>query len=188
MPDPVVQGPTQALRQVWSRLSRQPRILLTGGVVIGFVFLWFLYAPPLAAIRRSGRELHQVKMELADVRRIVEPLRKGQVPPLPGTDTLPTALEQLNALARSHEVQVLQCTPGDLRFGDPAQPAVLPVELLVEGEYRSLGEFLGSLSQAPSLGWASVRRLSFERDERFLPRLRGQLSVEIFLSEAFNES
>ncbi len=119
---------------------------------------------------------------------MVGQLRSGQLHPLPPTDVVPEVLNQFNRLARSHQILISSVTPGAIQPGNSDGLAVLPIEFQVEGGYRSLGEFLGQLSKTPSLEGARVRRMAIDRDEHLLPRLRAQLSIDIFLSEASNGS
>jgi len=149
---------------------------------------WIVYAPPLTAIRRSQGEWLRLKGELSDIHRAVDPIRRGEVPLLPGADATSTVLEQLSALARSKQINCLQISPGTLRPGNSPRLTILPVELVLEGAYRSWGEFLGALSQSPSLRGTFVRQVAIDREERLLPRLKGRLSLEIFLTEAGNGS
>ena len=174
----------ESINQIRKVLSRQPRILLAGGLVTVLILGWIVYAPPLTAIRQSQREWLQLKGELSDIHRTVDPIRRGEVPLLPGADTTSTLLEQLSALARSKQINCLQVSPGTPRPGNSPGLTILPVELVLEGAYRSWGEFLGALSESPFLRGAFVRQVAIDREERLLPRLKGRLSLEIFLSEA----
>lgn len=178
----------ESIRHLKGIISRQPRILLAGGFVTVLILGWIVYAPPLTAIRRSQREWLRLKGELSDIHRTVDPIRRGEVPLLPGADTIATVLEQLNATARSKQVQFLQISPGPPRSGNSPELVILPVELTLKGAYRSWGEFLGALSEAPSLRGAFVRQVAIDREEQLLPRLKGHLSLEIFLSEVDNGS
>jgi len=177
---------TEAIRQTRAWLSRQPRMVLGIGAVGFLVLVWTIYAPAFRVIQRSHREWFQLKSELSDIRRAVEPFHRREIPLLPKADSVSTVLEQLNALARSKQIQFLQISPGTMRPGQMPGLVILPVELVLEGAYRSWGEFLGVLAKTPSLNGAFVRQLAIDREERLLPRLRGRLSLEIFLSGTEN--
>lgn len=172
----------ESMRHVQGVLSRQPRIVLTGGFLAAVILGWVIYAPPITAIRRSHGEWSRLKDELSDIRKTVDPIRQGKIPLLPVADTTPSVLEQLNAAARSKQIQFLQVSPGAPRPGNSPGLVILPVELTLEGAYRSWGEFLGALPQSPSLRGAFVRQIAIDREERLLPRLKGRISLEIFLS------
>lgn len=152
------------------------------GAVGLLLLLWFIYVPALAAIRRSHNEWDELKTEIGRSRRIVDSFRQGSLPSPPPLEMLPAVLENLNALAGSNQIRFLQVIPGNARAGESAEVTILPIELYLEGNYRSIGEFLGSLGQTPSVGGALVRRMSIEREERLLPRLRARLSIELILS------
>ncbi|MBI3616436.1 MAG: type 4a pilus biogenesis protein PilO [Candidatus Omnitrophica bacterium] len=175
---------TESIRQTRVWLFRQPRFVLAGVFIGGLVLIWAVYAPAFQSIRRSHAEWLRLKTELIDVRKTVDPIRRGEVPLLPRADAISTVLKQLNTVARSKQIQFIQVSPGAARAGDPPGLVILPVELTLEGVYRSWGEFLGALARTPSLSGTFVRQLSIDREERLLPHLRGRLSLEIFLSEA----
>lgn len=180
MPDPV----RDRLRELRRWLARQPRAAVAGGAVALLAAAWFLYVPPWWSAQKARAECLRLQAELADCYRTIQPARSGEMPVLPGADSFQQVLEQLNAIARSHQVQLVELSPGTARPGGPGEPAVAPVELQVEGGYRALGEFLGALAQEPALGVASVRQLSVDRQEQILPRLKARVSVEILMSEA----
>lgn len=174
----------ESVRHVREMLSRQPRIVVAAGALFLLTAGWLLYAPPLAAIRRERARWLGLKNELGEARRIVDPVRRGEIPLLAGADAIPGVLEELSAAARSKQVQFLQLSPASPRPGSSPGLVVLPVEVTMEGSYRSWGEFLGALPGSPSLGGAVVRQISIEREERLLPRLKGRVSLEIFLRGA----
>lgn len=178
----------ESIRQLKRILSRQPRAVQAGGAVGILLLGWFIYAPALTGIRQSHEEWIRLKNELSAIRETVEPIRRGEIPLLLSAEATPALLEQLNTLARSKQIQFIQVSPGTPRPGELSGLMILPIDLMLEGSYRSLGEFLGALRQTPSLRGTFVRRLSIDREERLLPRLRGRLSLEIFLSGAENGS
>ena len=154
------------------------------GAGIGVLTTAWLYLPPVHAIQRSAQECAKLKVELAKERRTVQALRQGTVSVLPPVEQLPEILAQLNAVARSHQVEVLEVTPQPARPGSASDPVTAPLDLRVEGEYRSLGEFLGALRQTPFIGVAVVRRIVIHREEQGLPRLRAWVSIELSLGSA----
>ncbi len=174
---------TESLHQAESALSRQPRIVLWGGVAMLFLLSWVLYNPQLAAVHRLSREWHLLNTELGDARRVVDRIREGKGPSLQPIDSLPEVLGELNTVARSHQVEILEVTPSHPLPGGSPDLEILPVELQVEGGYRALGEFLGALGKTHSLGVAFVRRITMDRDERILPRLRARLSIDLAFSQ-----
>ena len=174
---------TGSIRQARAWLARQPRLTVAGGVTGALFLVWIIYVPVLLSIRRSHAQWLHLKNELIDARQALDPIRRGEIAWVPGRDATSAVLEQLHAVARSQHVQFLQVSPGASHPGDLPGLTVLPVELTVEGTYRSLGEFLGLVPRTPSLNGAFVRQLTIDREERLLPRLRARLSLEIFLTE-----
>ncbi|MBI3332825.1 MAG: type 4a pilus biogenesis protein PilO [Candidatus Omnitrophica bacterium] len=164
--------------------KRHPR-LLSALCAAGFLLLvWAVYLPALKALRRSHSEWAQLKAEVAEERRVVDPFRKGSIPTPPPLEALPTVLESLNAAARSKQIQFLQVAPGKVRRGVSAETSILPVDLYLEGGYRSIGEFLSGLSRTPSLEGTFVRQVAIGRQEQMLPLLRARVSIELTLSGA----
>ena len=162
--------------------KRRPRIMRTAAAALALVLAWGVYLSPLASIRKISLECNRLQRELIQGRHWIEPYRRGELPHLPPAGSVSAVMEHLNQLARQHQVQFLEISPGVLRAGDPKELQILPVELYLQGEYKPLGEFIGELDRTPALGGVTVRRFSIDREERLLPRLRARLSIELFLS------
>jgi len=173
----------EAIALIKAAASRQPKALWIGGIASFLAVAWVLYVPPLQAIGKVSSQWRQLRSEVFQIRQTFNQFRQEAIPTLPSSGTLPEILEGLNALARTHQVQVLELTPGVPHPEDPPQLVALPIQLKVEGGYRNLGELLGELTRVPDLGKIRVRSLSLGREERLLPSLRADLSLEIFLSE-----
>ncbi len=162
-------------------LISKPKILWAAWAGALVLAVGWLILPSLGGIGRAAEECAGLKAGLAEDRRTVDSLRKGTVPALPSVDQLPEVLSQLNAVARSHGVHLLEVTPQPARSAASSDPVIVPLDLQVEAEYRSLGEFLGALRETPFIGVALVRRVLIEREEQGLPRLRARVSVELGL-------
>ena len=164
-------------------MVHQPVVVLIAGALALLLLIWALYVPSLLAIRQSGQQWGQLKAELEQDRLVLDEARRRQIQPLPSTLALPRVLQQLHAQARRFEVMILAVSPATAGSAKPDEPVILPVELQVEGEYRALGQFLASLRSQPSLGVVTVRQIRIGREERFLPRLHAQLSIEMALGQ-----
>ena len=167
-------------------VGRQPKLSLVAGGVALLLLCWAVYIPPLMGIRRVGTRWSRLKSEMSETRRLTDLVRRGEMRLLPSQNQLPELLKELHVQARECRVNLLEITPGRAEFADPAKPALLPVQLHLEGDYRAIGEFLGKLQEEPSLGVVTVRSLRLSREEQLMPRLRAQLSIEIALKEGSN--
>lgn len=174
-----VSSPRDSLRAAF---LKQPKILLSGALAAGGLVVWLLYVPAYAVVRRADGECRRLKMEVAHARGILDQVGEGKIWPLPSVEAMPMVLSQLSAAARLHEVQILECTPAPVRSASEGF-VIQPVELQVEGEYRSLGEFLGALRGNPSFGAVCIRRIKIAREEQLLPRLKARLSLEAALDQ-----
>ena len=177
-----------SLQQVESTLRGQPRLVAIGGIILLCLVGGLLYAPPLMALHKSIPEWRRLKAELTDVRHLMDQLRQGEIPSVPDVDQLSTVLAGLNKLARDHRVQFLEVTPAAPLAGGSPDLMIVPVELQVEGSYRSLGEFLGALRHTTEIGAAFVRRIQIDRDERLLPQVHARLSIELTLTPSSDET
>ncbi len=164
-------------------LRRQPKTVLASGAAAVLVAGWLLYVPPLLAVRRVSAEQARLRAELERDRAILDFAWRRRIQPLPGVRAVTHVLEQLHAHARKLGVEVLALTPASASTAGPDAPTLLPVELQVEGEYKALGLFLGSLRQHPEFGVVTLRRLRLSREERILPRLRAHLVLEVALGK-----
>ena len=163
-------------------MGRQPKLSLVAGGVALLLLCWAVYVPPFMAIRRVGTRWSQLKSEMSETHRLTDLVRSGEMRLLPSQQQLPELLKELNVQARECQVRLLEITPARVTVSaDSTKPALLPVQLQLEGDYRAIGEFLGKLRKEPSLGVITVRTLRLNREERLLPRLRAQLSIEIAL-------
>jgi Tfp pilus assembly protein PilO len=162
-------------------MGRQPKLSLIAGGMALLLLCWGVYVPPLMAIRRMGTRWSQLKLEMSETRRLTDRVRRGEMRLLPSQQQLPDLLQELHVQARECQVKLLEITPGRVDFPDPAKPALLPVQMRLEGGYRSIAEFLGRLRTEPSLGVITVRTLRLDREEQLMPRQRVQLSIEIAL-------
>ena len=179
-------APMRMLSPVWYPVlqkwaMRQPRMVLVAGALALLLLIWALYIPPVYAIRRLGQQWDHLKAELEQDRQVLDTAQRRRILPLPSIEALPRVLEQLHAQARKSKVAILSVSPAKASPAGSNEPMILPVELQVEGEYRALGQFLGSLRSQPLLGVVTVRQVGMGREERFLPRLRAQLSIEMAL-------
>ncbi len=123
-------------------------------------------------------EREALRSEMEEAWRLLEQMRNSPIPLLPSVSKSSEALSALQGLAESHQVQFLSVSPGTPREGSAEEPVWLPVELQLEGGYRSIGSFLGDLHRG-SAGVVRVRQFRIGRDERLLPRLRATLSLEL---------
>jgi len=168
--------------QVKNWLKRHQKTFLMLGAGIFLPAMGFLYGPPLMAIRQSHQEWMRLQAQVSEAHRIIDPLRREDFFSAPRSDALPAVLEQLNLLAQANNIQFLHMAPSPARAGEPSGLKVLPVELVLEGAYRSIGEFLGQLGTTPSMGGVVFQKLQIDREERLLPKLRARLSMELSLS------
>lgn len=166
--------------------GRQPKLSLIAGGTALLLLCWAVYVPPLMAIRRIGTRWSQLKSEMNETRRLTDRVRRGEMRLLPSQLELPELLKELHVQVRECQVKLLEITPGRVDFPDPARPALLPVQMRLEGEYRSIAEFLGRLRKESSLGVITVRSLRLNREKQLMPLLRVQLSIEIALKAGSN--
>jgi hypothetical protein len=167
-------------------MGRQPKLSLIAAGLLLLLLCWAIYVPPLMAIRRIGGRWSRLKSEMSETRRLTDRVRRGEMRLLPSQQQLPELLKQLHVQARECEVKLLEITPGRVEFPDSVKPALLPIQMRLEGGYRSIAEFLGRLRKEPSLGVITVRTLRLNREEQLMPRLRVQLSIEIALKAGSN--
>lgn len=165
--------------QAWT--NRQPKLSVAAGALALILLGWALYAPSCGVIQRDSRRWSRLKMEMHETQNLLDLVRRGEIRLLPSQESLPELLKQLHFQAKRFQVNILSVSPGRSDDAGPGQPILLPIDLQLEGEYRGIGQFLGALHGEPSLGMVTVRRLQIGREERLLPRLRAQLSIDMAL-------
>ena len=165
--------------RIWA--GAQPRSVwagIGGGLLI---LCWLAYGPVIGQIRRLTSERAVLKSDLQSGQETLARLRQGETPVLAGVEKAPEIFSRLEALARTYDVRFLEISPGQSRSPGADQPLLLPVEIRLEGNYRSLGEFLGSLKKVDQAS-VLVRSVRIVRDAQLLPRLRVQVSMELAFS------
>lgn len=165
-------------------LPKQPKALVAGSAAGALLVGWLLYVPPWTSIQKLLKERQALRSELDSSRALMGQVRFASVQPLLSADQAPEVLARLETLAGEHGLKFLEVSPGRVRSGEPGRPSTLPVELQVEGGYRSLGEFLRSLREAQSLpAPVLVQRVQIGHDEKLLPRLHVRISLEMAFAE-----
>ncbi|MDP3768370.1 MAG: type 4a pilus biogenesis protein PilO [Dehalococcoidia bacterium] len=122
-----------------------------------------------------ARRLEEAKQRLTPLTR-----RVGQ------GQSMARVLETLNARAQAHRLQIVAVQPR-AAAASAARAAAgsltlreAPLELQVSGRYRQIGEFLGSLAEAPFL--AAVRTVTLSSPQES-PLLEGRISLVVYLEE-----
>lgn len=175
--------PREWISALQAILDRQPRLLVVGAVAAAVLFLWVIYIPPSLEIRRLGVQWRSLRSESHQSRQLLEQFYQDGAALLPESGHLPKILEALHEKARQHGARIRVVTPGNAREPVTDGLSVFPVEIQMEGEFRSLGEFLGELKDPAVLGMVVVRRFRISRDEGLLPVLQADLSLEIALRQ-----
>jgi hypothetical protein len=165
-------------------VRKKPKWVGPAAALLLIAALWFLYAVPLGRIRKLQAALLPLKGQVALAQEMIQRARQVDLAALPTADALPEVLEKLNALARQHQIQLVKTAPQPTRPAQSPGLVILPLELQVEAEYRSLGEFLGALRGSAGLGVPLTRRITVGREEKLLPRLTATLEIDLILSEA----
>lgn len=164
--------------------SRQPKGVRISGAAALVLFLGLIYLPPFREIQRLSREKTRLQADGGQTRRLVDQFYRKGGTPLPESGSIPQILEQLHDRAHQHDVEILAVTPGNPPPADSAGLAIFPVEIQLQGEYRSLGEFLGELKDSAVFGAVAVRRFRISPDGTRPPVLRADLSIEIGLRQS----
>lgn len=166
---------------VWTAARRQPRLPLLSGAVALCLAVWFLYVPPLVEIQRLNRRWGQIQQTREELRPLLDQYYQSGAGSLPESKQLPHLLEQLHELARQRGVEILSMEPGEIKGSGKEGLALCSVELQLQGEFRALGEFLGSLNNWEHLGAVSLQRVQVSREEGLKPRLRVSAAIDVGL-------
>jgi len=181
--------------------SRYQLVLgITGLLVVLVGLVRFVYLPVIGQIREGASALHDLRVKIADA--------KGLLPKVPAQEVafqqakaqaqaLQVRLGNGQALARI--LDALQARAQDLNLefsatqsppeGEPGNVMSLgpgfalhavPLELIVSGRYRNLGEFLGTLHDAPFI--AAVQRLSVRSLPEHHPQLEACINLAVYLA------
>ncbi len=161
---------------------QQPRAVWVGTAVALLILGWVLYGPAIAQVQRLNKERSALTASLKEAEAVLFLFRRGQARVLAGLKRAPEVFSQMEALARTCEIRFLEISPGQPHSSEAGQPVLLPVEIHLEGGYRELGKFLGSLREfEPTI--VLVRGIHIGREEQMLPQLRTRLSLELAFSQ-----
>jgi len=182
-------------------LRHQLVLGITGLSVTLVLLVRFVYLPVIGQIRERMATWHDLRVKLADA--------KGLLPKVPAQEVafqqvkakasaLQIRLGNGQALARILDALRARAQDLNLEFSATQSPPEgapgnvmslgpgfalreVPLELTVSGRYRNLGEFLGTLHDAPFI--AAVQSLSVKSLPEDHPQLEARVNLAIYLAK-----
>lgn len=180
----------------WHRLSEPQRAGAIAGLAaliaaVAYPLLWRGLAGQhgrLGALQAQIAEAQRATAEQPDRARGLEEAKQRLAPLIRRVgqgQSMARVLETLNARAQEHRLQIVAVQPRAAAASARAAAGSLtlreaPLELQVSGRYRQIGEFLGSLADAPFL--AAVRTVTLSSPQES-PLLEGRISLVVYLEE-----
>ena len=184
------------------RLEPRQQLFLGGaGGVLALTFAArFLFVPALAAIGARRATLRDLEVKTADAGVLISQLPQHQAALEQAQESYRAVVERrvgqgqsvariLDTLSRDAKAQRLELVTVQPRAGENEKRLVVlgpeltvsevPLTLQVTGRYRSLGEFLGKLPDAPFL--SSVRQLTVTKPNTVRAELRADLVLAVYL-------
>lgn len=178
----------------WQRLGETQR---AAAIAAGAALVAVLVYPPLwRGIANSRQRLTELQRNITEAQGFTaeESARarrleraKQQLAPwarrVGHGQSMARVLETLNARAQAHQLQVVAVQPRAVAAHTAAGRLALrevPLELQVSGQYRQIGEFLGTLADAPFL--ADVRELSLSSPGD-AQALEARIAIVVYMEE-----
>lgn len=155
-------------------------IIAAAGVAVLFfavVFIW----PLTVKGQQAGERLRLLEQELDTVHRTLE---EGRGIPLKGRllarEEVSLVVDEITKQGRVFNINFLSLTPLEIEETDNPAYQRLPIEMEIESHYQDLGLFLGVLEDLTE-GVAVVKDFTVRAQEPLLPRLRSQLTLDVYL-------
>lgn len=158
--------------------------VVSGVIIIGFGLYLFLYGPLINKLRIAHLDCRMLEEEVLQVQNKTIILKTSETRKdfLPEED-VSLAIDELTKIGKSQGLNFISMIPEEIRESEVSFCKVLPITMEIESAYRSLGRFLGSLSELEkSLGVVSNFKIT--PVEKNPTMLKTKLSVDMYLVES----
>jgi len=184
-----------------TKVISNKRILLAAGSIVIIVFLWykFLFLNQQADLERLRAEINKVEADvsgwmvetknLSDFQNEYQILRENHrqfIFAIPETNEVQELAEQIIGIGKNHGCRVTYVGVPVSRFfdekvpGEPGEVMVIPLMLIIKGNFIPVGEFLESLSELAF--FASFGELEISRANRIgIEELETNLWLNIYV-------
>ena len=164
------------------RLKTDKKKLIIPGIslVVLLILIFFVYLPLIQRLKQARSKVILKEKEISELQAQTQILSRKEKKKLPSLKEVSLAIDELSKLGADNKIDFISIDPRQTKTAKSMPYQILPIEMVVEAEYKNLGIFLGSLESLKQ-SLVTLERLEIQRDEKILPRLKARLIVNMYL-------
>jgi len=166
-------------------ITRQRLItFILGGMGAATLLLYLVfYRPFLHDLKVHGSECRTVEEKVRQARELIQAYRGKVLKPLVTEGEISLAIEELTRRGNEKKINFVAMSPQPIKKSEKSGYKVLPIEMELEADYKSLGEFLGLLDELER-SLVKVEALKIETKTGSDSLLSAKLTAYMILSES----
>jgi len=164
------------------RLKTDKRKLLILGIslAIMLILVFVVYLPLIQKLRQTKSQVILKEKETSGLLAQTQILSGREKKRLPSLKEVSLAIDELSKLGADQKIDFISIDPRQTKPAKAMSYQILPIDMIVESEYKNLGIFLGSLESLKQ-SMVTLEHLEIQRDEKILPKLKARLTVNLYL-------
>ncbi len=156
-------------------------ILCACCVLSGLIIIIFLYRPLMIKLHDSANRLHEVETKLLNQRGAIAASKKSDIKgQMMQRNEVPLAIAELTKKGRNLGLNFTSISPKQLQETTQASIRRLPINFMIESEYKDIGQFLAYV-EGFSRTIAEVESLSICPRENNPPKLSVELVLNLYV-------
>lgn len=162
---------------------RRKVVVTAGGAAAGLAVFCVVFIAPLPAkVRAYQRDLATLEQELTAAREVIVAARGlERTCHLLRRKEVSTAIDEITKAGKAFDIAFASISPQEVETAPEVSCRRMPIHMELEAGYKELGAFLGALENLRE-SVVTVRRFSIRREETVLPRVKSELSVDVYLT------
>ena len=157
--------------------------IISAAVTIVLIGLYLiLYRPFISQIKALASESKSIEHEVSQARGSLATLKAQDINKgiIGEADTAP-AIEEITKQGKLNGITFISITPAEVKKSQHPQCRILPINMEVEGSYKELGIFLGTLDNLKK-GLVTLKKFSIGSDEKNPQKLISNIIADLYIS------
>ena len=162
------------------KTDKKKLFMLGISLAIMLILVFVVYLPLIQKLRQTKSQVILKEKEISELQVQTQTLSRKEKTKLPSSKEVSLAIDELSKLGADNKIDFISIDPRQTKPAKTMFYQVLPIDMVVESEYKNLGIFLGSLERLKQ-SVVTLEHLEIRRDEKILPRLETRLTVNMYL-------